>query len=92
MICGFKHEVRKHAHCEPLVLGPAFAMDTVKGLSWRRLRLNSSSNSPPQMLWPPVPSPARKTLLLSYRTKKANPGQAETNAMGLCAIAWEELT
>ena len=46
------------AHCEPLLLGPAFAIDTVKGRSCLRLRLNSSSNSPPQMLWPPVPSPA----------------------------------
>ena len=50
-----------YAHWEPLVLGPALAMDTVKGRSWRRLRLNSSANSPPQMLCPPVPSPASHT-------------------------------
>ena len=34
-------------NCEPLVLGPALAMDTVKGRSWRSFLSNSSSNSPP---------------------------------------------
>ena len=38
--------------------GPALAMDTVKGRSCRRLGWNSSWNSPPQMLSPPVPSPS----------------------------------
>ena len=50
--------IELETHCEPLLLGPAFAIDTVKGRSCLKLRLNSSSNSPPQMLWPPVPSPA----------------------------------
>ncbi len=56
---------RQCTHCEPLLLGPALAIDTVKGRSCRRLRLNSSSNSPPQMLWPPVPSPAMYTALVA---------------------------
>ena len=43
---------------EPLVPGPALAMESVKGRSCRRLLLNSSSNSVPQMLCPPVPFPA----------------------------------
>lgn len=36
---------------------PPLAMDSVKGLSCRRFRWNSSSNSPPQIDSPPVPSP-----------------------------------
>merc|ERR1719152_9148 len=44
-------------NCEPLVLGPAFAIERVKGLSCFKDLWNSSSNSPPQMLSPPVPSP-----------------------------------
>ena len=47
----------REAHWLPLVPGPALAIESVKGRSWRRLRLNSSENSPPQMLCPPVPSP-----------------------------------
>lgn len=43
---------------EPFVLGPELAIDSVKGLSWRREGLNSSSNSRPHILLPPVPSPA----------------------------------
>eukprot|EP00967_Tisochrysis_lutea_P084239 scaffold117647_cov32-Tisochrysis_lutea.AAC.2 len=41
------HVVGAHVmkNCEPLVLGPALAIDTVYGRSWRRLRWNSSSNS-----------------------------------------------
>lgn len=42
----------------PLVFGPAFAMLRMPGLSCFRLAWNSSSNSPPQMLSPPVPSPS----------------------------------
>lgn len=41
---------------EPLVLGPALAMLTVYGLSCLSVE-NSSSNSRPQILSPPVPSP-----------------------------------
>lgn len=37
---------------------PALAMDRMPGRSWRSVGLNSSSNSPPQMDSPPVPSPA----------------------------------
>merc|ERR1719440_68474 len=44
-------------NCDPLVLGPALAIDNVKGLSCFKDLWNSSSNSPPQMLSPPVPSP-----------------------------------
>ena len=47
--------------CIPFVFGPPFAILTVKGRSWRKLWWNSSSNSPPQMLSPPVPSPAQHT-------------------------------
>lgn len=43
---------------EPLVLGPALAMLTTKGLSCLSIGCNSSSNSPPQMDSPPVPVPA----------------------------------
>src|ERR1700739_1398417 len=43
-------------NCEPLVFGPALAILTVYGLSCFRDE-NSSSNSLPQMLSPPVPSP-----------------------------------
>ena len=32
-------------NCEPFVLGPAFAIDSVYGRSWRSERWNSSSNS-----------------------------------------------
>ena len=45
---------------EPLVLGPALAMLTVKGRSCFSDGWNSSSNSPPQMDSPPVPVPARQ--------------------------------
>lgn len=44
-------------HCEPLVPGPALAMDRMPGRSCRSALWNSSSNSPPQMDSPPVPSP-----------------------------------
>ena len=50
--------IQVEAYWEPLVPGPAFAIDKVKGRSWRKLRLNSSSNWSPHMLCPPVPSPA----------------------------------
>lgn len=40
-------------NCEPLVLGPLFAMETVKGRSCLRVLTNSSSNSPPQIDSPP---------------------------------------
>jgi len=42
---------------DPFLFGPVFAIDTVKGRSWRRSRTNSSLNSPPQTLSPPVLSP-----------------------------------
>ena len=45
---------------EPLVFGPALAMLTVYGRSCLKFRLNSSSNSPPQIDSPPVPSPGIK--------------------------------
>jgi hypothetical protein len=41
----------------PFVLAPAFAMLKVYGRSCLRFGWNSSSNSPPQMLSPPVPVP-----------------------------------
>lgn len=44
-------------NCEPLVLGPAFAMLRVYGRSCLSVVWNSSSNSPPQMLSPPMPVP-----------------------------------
>lgn len=44
----------------PFVLGPLLAMDSVKGRSCRRALENSSPNSAPQMLAPPVPSPAHR--------------------------------
>ena len=43
---------------EPLVLGPAFAIESVNARSCRKAGANSSANSLPQMLVPPVPSPA----------------------------------
>jgi len=43
-------------NCDPFVFGPALAMLNVYGLSCFRLE-NSSSNSRPQILSPPVPSP-----------------------------------
>ncbi len=58
------------AHWLPLVPGPALAMDMVNGRSWRRLRLNSSANSPPQMLCPPVPSPARRAPPRPQRSRR----------------------
>jgi hypothetical protein len=45
-------------NCEPLVPGPELAMDTVPALSCRSVLTISSSNSPPQMDVPPVPSPS----------------------------------
>ena len=46
-------------NCDPLVLGPALAMLTVYGRSCLKFRWNSSSNSPPQIDSPPVPSPEK---------------------------------
>jgi len=48
-------------NCDPFVFGPAFAMLTVYGRSCRSDGWNSSSNSPPQILSPPVPLPASST-------------------------------
>lgn len=42
---------------EPLVPAPAFAMLSVYGRSCLSVVWNSSSNSPPQMLSPPMPVP-----------------------------------
>ena len=36
-------------NCEPFVPGPAFAMERVKGRSWRSVRWISSSKLPPQI-------------------------------------------
>lgn len=44
-------------NCEPLVPWPAFAMLSVYGRSCLNVAWNSSSNSPPQMLSPPMPVP-----------------------------------
>jgi len=44
-------------NCDPFVFGPALAMLTVYGRSCRSDGWNSSSNSPPQILSPPVPLP-----------------------------------
>jgi hypothetical protein len=33
-------------NCEPLVLGPALAMESRKGLSWRSLKFSSANFSP----------------------------------------------
>ena len=55
----------------PLVLAPAFAMLKVYGRSCLRFGWNSSSNSPPQMLSPPVPVPVRKRT----NTSACNKGQ-----------------
>lgn len=44
-------------NCEPLVPGPALAMLRVYGRSCLSVAWNSSSNSPPQMLSPPMPVP-----------------------------------
>lgn len=44
-------------NCEPLVPGPPFAMLSVYGRSCLSVAWNSSSNSPPQMLSPPMPVP-----------------------------------
>lgn len=41
----------------PFVFGPAFAMESVYGRSWRNDGWNSSLKSPPQMDSPPVPVP-----------------------------------
>lgn len=45
-------------NCEPFVFGPALAIESVNGRSCLKFRLNSSGNSEPQMLCPPVPSPS----------------------------------
>ena len=45
-------------NCDPFVFGPALAMETVYGRSCLRSRVISSSNSPPHMETPPVPSPS----------------------------------
>lgn len=42
---------------DPLVFGPAFAILSVNGLSCFSVGWNSSSNSPPQIDSPPVPTP-----------------------------------
>lgn len=44
-------------NCEPLEAGPALAMLSVYGRSCLSVGWNSSSNSPPQMLSPPMPVP-----------------------------------
>lgn len=44
-------------NCELLEAGPALAMLSVYGRSCRSVGWNSSSNSPPQMLSPPMPVP-----------------------------------
>lgn len=44
-------------NCEPLVPGPAFAILSVYGRSCLSVAWNSSSNSPPQILSPPMPVP-----------------------------------
>ena len=44
-------------NCEPLVLGPQLAIDTVNGRSCLNLGWNSSWKSDPQIDVPPVPSP-----------------------------------
>jgi len=53
-------------NCDPFVFGPALAMLTVYGRSCRSDGWNSSSNSPPQMLSPPVPLPAPSTLIIIW--------------------------
>ena len=55
-------------NCEPFVFGPALAMLTVYGRSCLKLRWNSSSNSPPQMDSPPVPSPEKQKNSLFFLT------------------------
>lgn len=44
-------------NCEPLEAGPALAILSVYGRSCLSVEWNSSSNSPPQMLSPPMPVP-----------------------------------
>lgn len=44
-------------NCEPLVPGPPLAILSVYGRSCLSVAWNSSSNSPPQMLSPPMPVP-----------------------------------
>lgn len=44
-------------NCEPLEAGPALAILSVYGRSCLSVGWNSSSNSPPQMLSPPMPVP-----------------------------------
>jgi hypothetical protein len=53
----FTHGITVMKNCDPLVLGPAFAMLSVYGLSCFNIGWNSSSNSCPHIEVPPVPFP-----------------------------------
>ena len=59
IMCKTRGRTPHRAPCDahPFVLGPPLAMLTMPGRSCLRLASNSSSNSPPQMDSPPVPSP-----------------------------------
>jgi len=84
-------------NCEPFVLGPALAMLSVYGRSCRSVGWNSSSNSPPQMLSPPVPIPRTENeeneqldenLSLSFLIHWINFIQIQTYLMDLQFVSW----
>lgn len=70
-------------NCEPLEAGPALAILSVYGRSCLSVGWNSSSNSPPQMLSPPMPVPVGSPVWIMKPYK-----QQKTEGFGEQKAAW----
>ena len=75
---------------EPLVFGPALAMDRVKGRSCRSDRWNSSSNSDPQMEVPPVPSPSGSPVTIARAQTQKSRASLSAQPRGRQLRCWTD--
>lgn len=81
-------------NCEPLVPGPALAMLRVYGRSCLSVAWNSSSNSPPQILSPPMPVPVGSPVWIMKPCMQHGEGVGGHNhrAADYCPTSGEILT